>query len=138
MKTVLPLLPAVLLSAAPTAGKPDAPAAKPSDDPIRVFLATHCRECHSGSKPKGDFRTDDLSADFNIPANRDKWRTALKRVQAAEMPPTGRPRPATKEIAVLAGWVSDSQTIKPGNRMPPNALPGDDLQALLSYLERLK
>jgi cytochrome c oxidase subunit 2 len=38
----------------------------------------------------------------------------------------------------LAGWIMDSQSIKPGNRMPPNALTGDDLQALLAYLETLR
>ncbi|HEX8925109.1 MAG TPA: cytochrome c oxidase subunit II [Terriglobales bacterium] len=37
----------------------------------------------------------------------------------------------------LAGWILDSQHIKPGNRMPPNNLSGDDLNALLDYLETL-
>jgi cytochrome c oxidase subunit II len=38
----------------------------------------------------------------------------------------------------LAGWVLDSQKIKPGNRMPPNNLEPQDLQALLDYLQSLK
>ena len=38
----------------------------------------------------------------------------------------------------LAGWIIDSQAIKPGNRMPPVYLEGDDLQALLTYLESLQ
>jgi cytochrome c oxidase subunit 2 len=38
----------------------------------------------------------------------------------------------------LAGWISNSQSIKPGNRMPPMLLAGEDLQALLSYLETLR
>jgi cytochrome c oxidase subunit II len=38
----------------------------------------------------------------------------------------------------LAGWLVDSQGIKPGNKMPPNSLTGTDLQALLAYLESLK
>jgi cytochrome c oxidase subunit 2 len=38
----------------------------------------------------------------------------------------------------LAGWISDSQAIKPGNRMPPVPLNGEDLQALLAYLETLR
>jgi cytochrome c oxidase subunit II len=38
----------------------------------------------------------------------------------------------------LAGWVLDSQSIKPGNRMPANPLPPDDLQALLAYLRSLR
>ena len=38
----------------------------------------------------------------------------------------------------LAGWILDSQSIKPGNKMPPNPLKPDDLNALLEYLETLK
>ncbi|HEX8189493.1 MAG TPA: cytochrome c oxidase subunit II [Pyrinomonadaceae bacterium] len=38
----------------------------------------------------------------------------------------------------LAGWVVDSQRVKPGNRMPPNNLEPADLQALLDYLQSLK
>jgi cytochrome c oxidase subunit 2 len=38
----------------------------------------------------------------------------------------------------LAGWITDPQSIKPGNRMPPPGLSGDELQAVLAYLETLK
>ncbi len=38
----------------------------------------------------------------------------------------------------LAGWIVDSQHIKPGNHMPPNLLPADDLLDLVSYLRRLQ
>jgi cytochrome c oxidase subunit 2 len=38
----------------------------------------------------------------------------------------------------LGGWIANSQTIKPGNRMPPHVLPSGDLNALLGYLESLK
>ena len=38
----------------------------------------------------------------------------------------------------LAGWVLDPQSVKPGNRMPPNALTADDLQNVLTYLRSLR
>jgi cytochrome c oxidase subunit 2 len=38
----------------------------------------------------------------------------------------------------LAGWITDPQAIKPGNRMPPPGLSSDELQAVLAYLETLK
>jgi cytochrome c oxidase subunit 2 len=38
----------------------------------------------------------------------------------------------------LALWVVDSQSVKPGNHMPPMTIEGDDLQALLDYLQTLK
>jgi cytochrome c oxidase subunit II len=38
----------------------------------------------------------------------------------------------------LGGWLIDAQTIKPGSRMPPIQLSGDELQALIAYLESLE
>lgn len=39
----------------------------------------------------------------------------------------------------LAGWVVNSQTIKPGNEMPPiTTLEPDELEALIDYLEKLE
>jgi cytochrome c oxidase subunit 2 len=38
----------------------------------------------------------------------------------------------------LAGWTINSQTIKPGNHMPPMDLSAVQVQALLAYLETLK
>lgn len=38
----------------------------------------------------------------------------------------------------LSQWVTDSQSVKPGNKMPQNNLSPEDLQALLDYLQSLK
>lgn len=38
----------------------------------------------------------------------------------------------------LAGWITDSQRVKPGNNMPPINVPSEDLQPLLSFLESLR
>jgi cytochrome c oxidase subunit 2 len=38
----------------------------------------------------------------------------------------------------LARWIRDPQVIKPGNQMPANPLPDDDLKALVAYLETLR
>jgi cytochrome c oxidase subunit 2 len=38
----------------------------------------------------------------------------------------------------LAGWIADSQGIKPGNHMPRLSLPSADLLAVVEYLETLK
>jgi cytochrome c oxidase subunit II len=40
--------------------------------------------------------------------------------------------------ANLGGWIVNSQSIKPGNLMPPIQLEPDELQALIAYLESLK
>ena len=38
----------------------------------------------------------------------------------------------------LGGWITDPQSIKPGNRMPASSFPADDLQALIVYVSGLK
>jgi len=38
----------------------------------------------------------------------------------------------------LAGWIADPQHIKPGSRMPSVGLSGEELQAVVAYLETLK
>jgi cytochrome c oxidase subunit 2 len=38
----------------------------------------------------------------------------------------------------MAGWVADSQSIKPGNKMPPQNLSPDDLRAVVTYLQSLE
>ena len=40
--------------------------------------------------------------------------------------------------ATLAGWISNSQGMKPGNLMPPIRVPPDDLHALVAYMTSLK
>lgn len=38
----------------------------------------------------------------------------------------------------MSGWVSNSQTVKPGNRMPPQQLSPDELRAVVTYLQSLQ
>jgi cytochrome c oxidase subunit 2 len=38
----------------------------------------------------------------------------------------------------LGGWIANSQTIKPGNEMPPIPVSPEELQGLLDYLEMLR
>jgi cytochrome c oxidase subunit II len=40
--------------------------------------------------------------------------------------------------ANLARWISDHQTLKPGNRMPANTLQPDEIEAVVDYLWRTK
>jgi cytochrome c oxidase subunit 2 len=84
-----------------------------------VFLASSCVLCHAvGGTPAGSRAGPDLT------------HLASRRTIAAGTLPNTRGH--------LAGWVVDPQQIKPGVRMPPNAIEPHDLQALLAYLESLR
>jgi hypothetical protein len=79
--------------------------ASPQDAEVRAFLNQHCLECHGGEKPKGEFRVDALAFDFGDQASRDRWLSVLERIEAGEMPPEEKPRPAAKDSAALASWI---------------------------------
>ncbi|WP_346619893.1 cytochrome c oxidase subunit II [Blastococcus montanus] len=84
-----------------------------------VYLAEGCGSCH---------RIEDVSEGAGFAP--DLTHLATRETIAAGMLENTRGN--------LAGWILDPQGLKPGVRMPPNNLEGDDLQAMLAYLESLE
>lgn len=84
-----------------------------------VFTEAFCTRCHTIT---GTDATGDLGPDLTHLASR--------RTLGAGALPNNRGN--------LAGWVVDPQHIKPGNLMPATSISGEDLQALLAYLEGLQ
>jgi len=99
------------------------PASEPIDAAGRhgreVFLSSACVSCHS---IRGIGAFGHKAPDLTHLASR-------RTIGSAMLPNTDGP---------LAGWIVDSQHIKPGNHMPPNLLPADDLLDLVSYLRSLQ
>ena len=94
-------------AAAPTEGKEGLapPAARPYDDQVRPFLIRYCQECHGGDKPRGDFRIDQLTADFDARPGAERWPIVQKRLLAGEMPPKSKPRPPEMEVRPVCDWI---------------------------------
>jgi cytochrome c oxidase subunit II len=84
-----------------------------------VFLRGPCVMCHT---IRGTSAGSRVGPDLTHVASRHT-------IAAGTLPNTSSHR---------AGWVADSQAIKPGNRMPANLVRGDDLRAVLAYLETLR
>jgi mono/diheme cytochrome c family protein len=82
------------------------PNAKQFNDQIRPFLVKHCQGCHSGEKPKGDLRLDQISADFADKENREHWQDVLEQLKVGAMPPKEKPRPSEQEVRALTEWIS--------------------------------
>lgn len=99
------------------------PAVEPAtDSQVRgqqVFLSSPCIMCHT---IRGTQSASNIGPDLTHMGSRQTI--------AAGTLPNARGQ--------LAGWIVDSQSIKPGNHMPPNSLNPNDLQALLDYLQSLK
>ena len=83
-----------------------------------IFVSGPCALCHS---IRGTDANGQVAPDLTHLAGRLK-------IAAGTLPNTP---------GHLAGWIVDSQHIKPGNAMPPTSLSADDLQALLAYLRGL-
>jgi hypothetical protein len=80
--------------------------AKPLDEQFGPFLTSHCVSCHSGEKPKGKLSLENAKPDLTDAAVRKQWAAVVKRLQAGEMPPKGKPRPPEKEVQALTDWLS--------------------------------
>jgi cytochrome c oxidase subunit 2 len=101
-----------------------APAAEPADafhaQGRRAFLREGCGACHTvrGTPAAGTLGPD------------------LTHVGSRLSLGAGR---LDNHVGTLAGWIADSQTLKPGNLMPAmNVFSGEDLRAVAAYLESLK
>jgi cytochrome c oxidase subunit II len=84
-----------------------------------VFMQARCAGCHT---VRGSDAAGQIAPDLTHIAKRSA-------LGAGSLPNTPEN---------LAAWIQDPQHVKPGNQMPPNALAGDDLQALVAYLETLR
>jgi cytochrome c oxidase subunit II len=85
----------------------------------QIFLGSACVYCHSiaGTNASGDLGPD-LT---HLGSRRTLGAGILENTKGN-----------------LAGWIVDAQAIKPGNKMPPMDLSGEELQAILAYLETLE
>jgi cytochrome c oxidase subunit 2 len=96
------------------------PAGLPSSDDTErgriVFERESCAGCHT---IRGTTAVGTLGPDLTHMGSR-------RTIGAATVANT---------TANLAGWISDAQSIKPGNKMPPVNLEPDDLLALVRYLQ---
>ena len=99
------------------------PAAEPSGGDIRrgreVFAAAGCGECHTvRGTPAGGQKGPDLT-----------HLASRETLASGTLPFTRRH---------LAEWISDPQGVKRGTQMEAPDLSGEDLEALLAYLESLR
>ncbi len=100
-----------------------APAAQPSDEEIAAgrdaFMSKPCAACHTirGTKAAGT-------------TGPDLTHVGSRKTIGAGLFETTR--------GSLAAWISDPQTLKPGNTMPLVPLTPDELRAISAYLASLK
>jgi len=84
-------------------------ASRPSPDAfggtVRPFLTRHCLPCHNDDLKAGELDLGAYRQSEDVFKNRGLWERIAQRIQAGEMPPKGRSRPADKEVRTVAGWI---------------------------------
>jgi cytochrome c oxidase subunit 2 len=85
----------------------------------QIFLGSSCAFCH---RVAGTDAAGDLGPDLTHFGSR-------RTIAAGTIPNTR---------GDLAAWILDPQHVKPGNLMPSSKLAGQDLEALVDYLESLE
>lgn len=101
------------------AGPPASPATPLARRGRDAFLENGCGACHTIAGTPADGELGPALTDF----------ARRLTIGAGAVPNTP---------GHLGGWIANSQTIKPGNLMPPVKLEPDELQALIAYLESLE
>ena len=99
------------------------PATTPSDSTAahgaQVFQSASCASCHTIRGTTADGKVGPDLTHFG-----SRWS-----IGAGVAP---------NNAGWLSGWIANSQTVKPGNLMPPQPLSSQDLQAVTAYLEGQK
>lgn len=85
----------------------------------QVFLSSSCVYCHRIA-----------GTNANARVGPDLTHIASRRTLGAGA--------VENNLGNLAGWILNPHSIKPGNLMPASDIPGDELQAMLAYLQTLE
>jgi cytochrome c oxidase subunit 2 len=86
---------------------------------LDVFMSARCAGCHT---VRGTGAQGRIAPDLTHLA-------ARRTLGAGTLPNTPEH---------LSAWIRDPQAVKPGNQMPPNVVPPDQLEALVAYLDTLR
>ena len=73
-----------------------------------AFFEAHCHSCHAGAESKGGLDLLELEAAPVGPETFALWLKVYDRVDAGEMPPPKRKRPAAEDWAKARAWLRDS------------------------------
>jgi mono/diheme cytochrome c family protein len=94
-------------------------------EPFDAFLEQHCIKCHGPEKEKGDLRIDQLSRDFKLGLDAQRWADMIEEVDSGEMPPKKEKKPTEDEIAAFVtsidSLIKDGRAARMAAR-PPVAL----------------
>lgn len=72
------------------------------------FLDQHCKACHLGRTPAGNFHLDQVRTPGSFGSSPQAWTRLAARVSNGEMPPKGLPAPSLESKERFGQWVEQS------------------------------
>ncbi len=75
---------------------------------VHAILENRCFDCHDADTKKGGLDLTAMPLDFSNVDTFAKWVKIHDRIEAGEMPPKKKPRPAADEVKTVTGWLADS------------------------------
>lgn len=87
----------------------------------QLFFEQHCTDCHGDGTTKGNFDLTALQMDFTNPDNLEKWKLVYDRMEAGEMPPKKKARPAQADLVDSLGTLGKQLTEAENKSMSANA-----------------
>ena len=84
------------------------------ENSVQPLLAKNCYSCHNEKLKSGDLNLQAYTSASSVAADREKWETIVRRIEAGEMPPKGLPRPDPAELKTAAAWIhNEIDNVKP-------------------------
>jgi mono/diheme cytochrome c family protein len=74
---------------------------------IQPFFAKNCYACHNPKLNTGGLNLQAYTSAILFSQARDESEKVLKKLQADEMPPKGRPRPSAEEVKTVTNWIEN-------------------------------
>ncbi len=77
------------------------------DSAVTPFLNAHCAACHGGKVKMAGVTVDALREPASVATQTEKWERVLAKMRSGEMPPVGRPKPASSDVAKVTAWIEN-------------------------------
>ncbi len=74
---------------------------------ILPLLRSHCLECHSTAKQKGDLDLEQFTTPSLIRKQTKIWQEIVEQISLGEMPPKDKPRLAPADLERLLSWIAN-------------------------------
>jgi hypothetical protein len=75
---------------------------------FRVFLDTHCLECHDSDAKKGDLDLSHFTDEAAVMKDRSIWQSVFEKIESHQMPPPKqKTQPTEAQRQELMAWIMD-------------------------------